>query len=343
MRICKRSKTSCIGIGLIMAAIFFIAPALSPAGTIELGYANFFPPTHVQAKLGAEWAAEVESRTNGKVKITYYPGGALLKGPKIYDGILKGITDIGMSVFGYSRGVFPAMEVVDLPNAYPDGKVATLVINDFYKKFKPKELNKVKVLYLHAHGPGVLHTQKPVHRLEELKGLKVRSYGFNARMVSALGAVPVALPQGGVYEALQKGVADATFAPTEVLKGWKQAEVIKYTIDCKSIGYTAGFYVAMNLDRWNALPKDVQAVFDQVSAEWIHKHGQAWIDSDKAGAEFSLSLGNKIIQLSAEENVRWAKAVAPVAETYIEAAGKRQLPGKQYVDAVRQMVKKYSK
>jgi TRAP-type transport system periplasmic protein len=342
MRISKQSLSICIGIGLVVAAVFISIPASSQAGAIELGYANFFPPTHVQAKLGAEWAAEIEKRTNGKVKITYYPGGALLKGPKVYDGVLKGIADIGMSVFGYSRGVFPAMEVIDLPNAYPNGKVATLVINDFYNKFKPKELNQVKVLYLHAHGPGLLHTQKPVHRLEDLKGLKVRSYGFNARMVSALGAVPVSLPQGGVYEALQKGVANATFGPMEVLKGWKQAEVIKYTIDCRSIGYTAGFYVAMNLDRWNALPKDVQEVFTTVSSEWIPKHGQAWDESDKAGAEFSLGLGNEIIQLSDEESARWAKATEPVAEEYIKAADKRGLPGRQYVDAVREMVRKHS-
>ena len=181
-----RSVGVCIGVIAFVTAVLTARPAPCLAANIELGYANFFPPTHVQAKLGAEWAAEVEKRSNGKVKITYYPGGALLKGPKIYDGILTGITDIGMSVFGYSRGVFPAMEVIDLPNAYPNGKVATLVINDFYNTFKPKELDKVKVMYLHAHGPGLLHTKKPVKRLEELKGLKVRSYGFNAKMVSAL-------------------------------------------------------------------------------------------------------------------------------------------------------------
>jgi len=338
----SRWTAVCIGL-MLFAALVLMAPANScMAADIELGYANFFPPTHVQAKLGAEWAAEVEKRTNGKVKITYYPGGALLKGPKIYDGVLTGIADMGMSVFGYSRGVFPAMEVIDLPNGYPNGKVATQVINDFYNTFKPKELDKVKVLYLHAHGPGLLHTKKPVHRLEDLKGLKVRSYGFNARMVSALGAVPVSLPQGGVYEALQKGVADATFGPAEVLKGWKQAEVIKYTIDCRSIGYTAGFYVAMNLDRWNALPKDVQGVLEQVSAEWIPKHGQAWDDSDKAGIKFSKGLGNEVIELSAEESARWVKVVAPVKEIYIEAAEKRGLPGKEYVDFVTESVKKNS-
>ncbi|UCF57733.1 MAG: TRAP transporter substrate-binding protein, partial [Deltaproteobacteria bacterium] len=253
------------------------------AAAIELAYANFFPPTHIQAKLGDAWAKEIEKRTNGKVKITYYPGGALLKGPKIYDGILTGITDIGMSVFAYSRGVFPSMEAMDLPMAYANGGVATFTINDFYNKFKPKELSKVKVMYLHAHGPGLLHSKKAVNRLEDLKGLKVRCTGLSAKVVEALGGVAVAMGQGGAYEALQKGVVDATFSPVEVLKGWKQGEVIRYTTECYSVGYTSGFYVAMNLDKWNSLPKDVQKIIEEVNKEWILKHGEAWDSSDDEG------------------------------------------------------------
>lgn len=313
------------------------------ATSIELSYANFFPPTHIQGKLGAEWAKEIKKRTKGKVKITYYPGGALLKGPKVYDGILKGITDVGMSVFGYSRGVFPSMEAIDLPMGYPSGKAATNIINEFYNKFKPKELNKIKVMYLHAHGPGLLHSKKPVYKMEDLKGLKVRSYGFNAKVVEALGGVPVAMGQGGVYEALQKGVVDATLSPIEVLKGWKQAEVIKYTIECYSVGYTAGFYVAMNLDKWNSLPKDVQKVIEAVNKEWIVKHGDAWDSSDKAGREFTLSLGNKIIPLSKEESERWAKAAQSVIEGYIKKTESKGLPGRDYVNFLKAAVKKYSK
>ncbi|RLB07564.1 MAG: C4-dicarboxylate ABC transporter substrate-binding protein, partial [Deltaproteobacteria bacterium] len=160
----------------VVASVVLVLVALplfvSHAAPIELTYANFFPPAHIQAKLGDAWAKEIEKRTNGKVKITYFPGGALLKGPQIYDGILKGVADIGMSVFGYTRGRFPAIEAIDLPLGYPSGKVATCVINEFYKKFRPKELDEVKVLYLHAHGPGLLHSKKPVYKLEDLKGLK---------------------------------------------------------------------------------------------------------------------------------------------------------------------------
>lgn len=328
---------------MVLGIFFMFGANTAQAKAIELSYSNFFPPTHIQGKLGDLWAKEIEKRTKGKVKITYYPGGALLKGPKIYDGVLKGISDIGMSVFGYSRGVFPSMEAMDLPMGYPNGKAATAIINDFYNKFKPKELNKIRVMYLHAHGPGLLHSKKAVNKLEDMKGLKIRSYGFNAKVAKALGGVPVAMGQGGVYEALQKGVVDATLSPIEVLKGWKQGEVIKYTIECYSVGYTAGFYVAMNLNKWNALPKDVQKVIIDVNNEWITKHGIAWDDADKAGREFTLSLGNKIIPLSKAESARWASAAAPVVDGYIKAKAAKGLPAKDYVETIKALVKKYSK
>jgi len=101
--------------------------------SIELIYSNFFPPVHVQSQLAESWIKEIEKRTNGRVKFSYFPGGTLLKGPQIYDGVLKGITDIGMSCFAYTRGRFPAMEAIDLPLGYPSGKVATQVINKFRK------------------------------------------------------------------------------------------------------------------------------------------------------------------------------------------------------------------
>lgn len=321
-----------------LGAFVLVNGTSAVAKTIELSYSNFFPPSHIQAKLGESWAKEIEKRTNGKVKITYYPGGSLLKGPKIYDGIVSGITDIGMSVLAYSRGRFPAMAAFDLPLGYPNGKCATTVINTFYDKFRPKELSDVKVLYLFGHGPGLLHSKKPVYKLEDIKGLKIRATGNSAKVAQALGAVPVAMGQGGAYEALQKGVVDGTFAPMETLKGWKQAEVIKDTTECFSIAYSTGFFVAMNLKKWDALPKSVQEVFMKVSREWIPKTGAAWDTSDAEGRKFTLSLGNKIIPLSPAESARWEKAVQPVLSGYVKKADAEGLPGQEYVDFLKKAI-----
>ena len=327
-----------------LALVFVVVPLFNvhPA-EFELNFADFFPPTHIHAKLCASFAKEVEKRTNGRVKIAYFPGGALLKGNEIYDGILKGVTDMGHSVFAYTRGRFPVMEAVDLPLGYTKGKQSTCVINAFYKEVKPKELTEAKVLYLHAHPPGLIHSKKPVYKLEDLKGLKIRSTGFFVKVATQLGAVPVAMPMGGTYEALQKGVVDATANPMETLKGWKHAEVIKYTTECYSIGYCSGFYVMMNLKKWNSLPKDIQKVFDEVSAEWIPKHGDAWDFIDDEARKFTLERGNKIIPLSKEESARWAKAVAPVIDEWIKDTEKKGLSGKKYVTSLKKLLKACAK
>lgn len=338
MKVIRFSLVFCLAMAFGMS--FLCGVNTAQAKAIELSYANFFPPTHTQAKLGASWAKEVEKLSNGKVKITYHPGSVLLNPKNMYDGVVKGIADIGMGVFAYNKGIFPAMEAIDLPMGYPSGKVATRVINDYYNKFNPKELSKVKVMYLHAHGPGLLHSKKPVKKLEDMKGLKVRSTGSSARLVEVMGGVPVAMGQRGAYEALQKGVADATLSPIEVLKGWKQAEVIKSTTECYSVGYTAGFYVLMNLKKWNSLPKDIQKIIEEANKAWIAKHGKAWDDSDKAGRDFTLSKGNKIIPLSKEESARWAKATQPVIDGYIKDKGAKGLPAKAYVEFIKAGVKK---
>jgi len=310
---------------------------------VTLTYSNFFIPQEVQAKLGEAWAREVEKRAEGKIKITYLPGGKLLKAEQTFDGVLKDAADIGMSAFSYNLGVFPVMEAIDLPLGYPSGKAATLVINDFYKKLQPKELAGVKVLYLHAHGPGLLHSKKPVNKLEDLKGMRIRSTGMSAKIAKALGAVPVAMAQDNTYEALLNNQVDATFGPMEVLKGWNQAKVIKYTVDDCCVSFTTGMYLVMNLKKWNSLPQDIQKIFDEVSAEWIIKHGEAWDASDQEGRKYTLGLGNQVASLSIQEEGRWAKAVLPVIDSYVNGATKRGLAGKEYVETIYQLIGTQSK
>ncbi len=324
---------------LIVSAVFLMGTPIQ-AKTISLNYSIFFPPSHDQCRAGVEWAKEIEKRTDGQVKITVFPGGTLTKANQCYDGVVKGISDLGMSCFAYTRGKFPVMEAIDLPLGYPSGKVATRVSNDFLEAIQPAELSDVKVLYLHAHGPGLLHTKKPVHNLSDLKDMKIRSTGLSAKVVKSLGGVPVAMSQGSTYESLQKGVVEGTFGPIEVLKGWHQGEVIKSTTDCFSVGYTTSMYVVMNLKKWNRLPEKIQKIFTEVSNEWIGVHGKAWDNGDNDGRLFTLSLGNEIISLSDNESAQWKSSVQPVIDEYIKTAKDKGLEGEKYVNLLSELIRK---
>jgi TRAP-type C4-dicarboxylate transport system substrate-binding protein len=320
------------------------APPAAAAGPIKLTYSCFFPPTHIQSKLAEAWSKEVEKRTKGRVKVEYYPGQTLTKAAQTYDGVVQGLSDIGFSLFGYTRGRFPLMEVVDLPLGYPDGVVATKVVNAVYEKFRPKELKDVEVMYLHAHGPGLLHTKdKPVKTMADLKGLKIRSHGFSAKTVKALGGTPVAMPMPETYQSLQKGVVDGAVYPLEANKGWKLGEVVKYATLNYAMAYTTGFYVVMNKAKWNSLPKDIQKIIKQINKEWITKHGQAWVDSDIEGSKFLISKGGKLIELSPAEAKKWVATVQPVLDEYAKEAAAKGLPGKEVVKFTVQVLEKLKK
>jgi len=318
-----------LAVAVMGVLLFYGQGPVQAADPIKLNYSIFFPAPHKNTVLATEWAQEIEKRTNGAVKITMFPGGTLTPADKCYDGVVNGLSDIGMSVLGYTRGRFPLSEVIDLPLGYKNGLAATQLINLYYEKFKPKELDDVKVLYLHAHGPGILHTKKPVKNLEDLKGMKIVCHGLSAKVVGALGATPVAMPMPERYDALQKGVAEGGVNPIESLKGWKLGEVIKSTTENFGSAYSTGFFVVMNKDKWASLQPDIQKTIDQVSKEWVMKTGNGWDEMDKEGREFTLSKGNQIISLSKEEDAKWAKLVQPILDDYVANMKTKNLPGQE--------------
>ena len=311
---------------LILAVAF---PALAQTKPVELTYSIFFPAPHKNTVLAGEWAKEIEKRTEGRVKITVFPGGTLTPADKCYDGVVKGISDIGMSVMGYTRGKFPLTEVIDLPLGYKNGLSATRLINQYFEKFQPKEFEEVKVLYFHAHGPGILHTKKPVAKLENLKGLRIRSTGLSAKVVTALGGIPAAMPMGETYDALKRGMADGSMAPIESLEGWKWGEVVKSTTESFGAAYSTGFFVVMNKEKWSALPAETQKTIESVNKEWIEKTGNIWDEIDKSGKAFTQKLGNQIVSLPAGENKKWGDAVKPILQDYVNNMKGKGLPGEE--------------
>jgi TRAP-type C4-dicarboxylate transport system substrate-binding protein len=323
----KRALSLLLGTLFLLTFYLLAAPAAAAAKAVELTYSIFFPATHGHAKLAAEWAKEVEKRTNGAVKITMFPGATLTPANQVYDGVVKGISDIGMSVLSYTPGRFPLSEVIDLPLGYKNGLQVTRLVNAYYKKFQPKEFADVEIMYLHGHGPGILHTKKPVEKLEDLKGMKIRCTGTSAEVVRHLGATPVAMPQTETYDALQKGVVEGVMSPIETLKGWKFAEVVKCTTQNFGSAYSLGFFVVINKQKWAALPKEVQAVIQKVNEEWIEKTGKAWDEFDKEGTALTLAKGNKIIALSKQEDERWAQLAHPILQEYVQKAKAKGVAG----------------
>jgi len=331
------SRLACLGLVLGMAAGCGSRDG-EEAEVHKLTYSVFFPPMHIQAQTAMDWAKEVEARSDGRIQITVHPGGTLTKADQCWQGMLSGVSDLGMSCFAYTPGRFPLLEALDLPLGWPDGLTVTRVATAMATKYEPEETQGAKMLYVHGHGPGILATKKPVRTLEDLQGMKIRGTGLSAGIATALGATAVGMPQPETYDALQKGVVEGTFCPIETLKGWKQGEVIESITDTKGIGYTTAMFVAMNRDTWDNLPEDLQQVLLDVSAEYVDKHGEAWKQADEEGLAFVQELGREIIPLAPEEEARWKEKVAPIVQAYLDRTAEQGLPGAEFLAEVQAMI-----
>lgn len=318
----------------------FNSSAFGQIKPIELNYSTHMPAQHGLTLLAIQWGKEIEKRTNGRVKTTVFAGGTMLAADKCYDGVLKGIADAGLAVPGFTRGRFPLSEVLDLPLGYKNATAATTLCNEYYNKFKPKEFAESQVMYIHAHGPGVLHSKKAVNKLEDFRGLKIRCTGLSSKVAGAVGGAPVAMPVSDTYDALSRGVVDASLASMEAAEGWRWAEVTKFIVESSGIGYTTSFFVVMNKGKWNALPPDIQKIIQQVNEEWIGKEAKDWETIEKSGRDFAQKLGNKIIVLSKEENERIAKAVIPLLDEYVNNMKAKGLPGDEALKFCTDQLKK---
>ena len=336
---------------VIIIVVFFVLMGLPyitdgrlGAAEIKLSAASLWPAIHPNYKsLVDGWGSEIEKRTKSTVKVVGYPVGTLLTAKEIYEGVLRGIADIGISALAYTRGRFPLMEAIDLPMGYGTADVATKVANDLYRKYKPKELMDTHVCFLHAHGPGILATKKPVRKLEDLKGMRIRCTGLAAKVISKLGGVPVAMDQAQAYEALQKGVVDGTACPIEVLEEWKQGEHIKYVTLNYSSAYTTTFFTVMNLNKWNSLPRDIQGIISDINDEWIKKQAKLWDDLDKQSFPWLKEKGVEIIVQPPDESSRWEQAVLPLIDEFIVNKGRMGLPAKDVITDIKILIKQYSK
>ncbi|RJX27834.1 MAG: ABC transporter substrate-binding protein [Dethiobacter sp.] len=315
--------------------------------TWNLQFATFWPATDFQVAEGhMGWAKEIEKRTNGRVTFTFHPANALLGANEIFTGVADGAADLGTTCPAYTPGLFPVTEAFELPGYKNDNAlVASMTMWEAYKTMDllQKEYKDVKVLMFWATGPGDVMTNKPpVRKLEDLKGLQIRTVGGTVPSMKALEATPVSMPMSDAYLALDSGLLAGILAPTDTLKGFKLAEVINYVTKTPFL-YNIVFMKVMNWDTWNSFPADIQKAFTDVSEEYVEKYGKLRTDHTEGGLQYGIKEHKvEVITLSAEEQARWLKQIEPVVDAWIEKTNKAGLPGNDVVKKVKEIDAKMS-
>ena len=275
------------------------------------------------------WAKRVEEASGGRLKFELYPAMQLGGAPaNLYDQARDGVVDLIWTVLGYTPGRFPKSEVFELPFLVTTGEATSVAFQHYVEANAMDEYAGVKLIAVHAHGPGLFHSIDPITSLEDLRGMKIRggSRVIND-MLTRLGAEPVGMPVPGVPEALSKGVITGTTIPWEVTPSLRVAELVKNHTGFSGANglYTQTFAFTMNLDAYNNLPDDLKAIIDANSGvETAREFGRVMDMGDGIGLKIAQDAGNSIVTLDEAETARWKDAAQATIDNWyaeMQAAG----------------------
>ena len=319
------------------------------AAEVTLRFHQMLPPqASIPAKAIAPWARKVEAESKGRIRVQLFPSMQLGgKPPELFDQARDGVVDLIWTVLGYTPGRFPKCEAFELPFSCGSAESSSRAFQEFVEKYAMDEFKDVKLVAVHTHGPGLIHSRDPVRKLEDLKGMKVRggSRVINI-MLEQLGATPIGLPVPAVGEALSKGVISATTIPWEVVPALKVQQIVKnHTTFSGAKGlYTQTFGVAMNKDRYQKLAPDLQAIIDRnCGVEAAALFGRAMDVGDALGRSLVQKAGNTIITLDAAETARWQRVAAGTRAVWYREVAAKGLDGQKLAAAAEQLIDKHAK
>jgi TRAP-type C4-dicarboxylate transport system substrate-binding protein len=335
--------------GTAAGTIALAAPAVVRAQDVTTLRVHQMLPAQatIPSKAIEPWTQRVAEASGGRLKFELYPsmqlGGAP---PDLYDQARQGVVDLIWTVLGYTPGRFPKSEVFELPFVVTRGEPTSVAFQEYVEANSMDEFAGVKLLCVHAHGPGLFHTKDPVTKLEDLKGMKIRGGSRIINdMLTRLGAQAIGLPVPQVPEALSTGVIVGTTIPWEVTPALKVAELVRnHTGFSGTHGlYTQTFAFTMNLDRYNSLPDDLKALIDQNSGvETARAFGAAMDAGDAVGLKIAQDAGNNIIMLDEAETQRWKEASQATIDQWYADATAAGFDGKALHEAAAALVETHT-
>jgi len=337
-----------LGAGALAAPALLRAPG-AQAQEVTLRLHHFLPAvSNVHRYFLQPWAQKVQQESGGRLRIQIFPsmqlGGAP---PQLYDQARDGVVDIVWTLPGNTPGRFPRIEVFELPFiANAKARPNSLAVQEFALANLREEFREVHQIAVWAHDGGLIHANREVRTLEDLRGLKLRfPTRLSGEALRALGAAPVGMPIPQVPEALSQRVLDGAVVPWEVVPAIRLHELVRYhtEIPGSPTFYTTTFILAMNRARYEAMPADLRQVLDansgMAAAEMAAK---VWDEQGPVVEQMVRRRGNQIIAITPEEKARWQRATQPVTDAWAASMRERGIDGAGLIEEARALIAKHA-
>ncbi len=328
--------------------VAFLSGCSEKQESITLKVHHMLPPkATAHAKFLVPWCDKITEESEGNIKCEIYPAMQLGGAPgQLYDQVRDGVVDVTWTVPGYSAGRFPSIEAFELPFMMRTSEASSKALWSYIQDNNIDEFNDVHLLGVHVHGPGYFHmTNKPIKKLEDLAGQKVRApTRLTNKYLAALGATPVGMPVPSVPEALAKGVIDGALVPYEIVPAIKANELTKFhseTDHDENAIYTTTFVFAMNKEAYSRLTPRQKEIIDNNSglevSGWI---GKVFSEADAAGK--GTVAVDSVNTISATELTRWKNAAQAVTDAWISEMNEKGKDGLALVSSAKALTEKFN-
>lgn len=273
----------------------------------------------------------VMAKSNGRINITMYTDGTLLKNGEAFNGMRDGVVDIAFDTPAAYAGQFPYSLLFEQSCAGPKTSAAACaVLWDFIneKASGLPEYAGVKPLMFANAGPACLVGNVAVRTAGDIKGIQVRTNATNAIAIERLGGTPVIMGMNDLYEAYSTNLLDSGWFVPEAMYGFSLYEVTKYATVWpfnQSI-----VFINMNQGVFDSLPADLQKVIDEAMEEYYNSVVLSYFDNNFWNFLDRAREANKnfeVIELSDADLSFVTDTLWPLVEEYATGLDKNGLDG----------------
>lgn len=332
---------------LLAAGALAAAPAQAK-DEITLTYATYLPQSFTWVQVDDWFMQEVTERTDGRVQFETFYGGSMLKAQEVLPGLKSGAADLATGGPIYNADMLPLSAGVIQPFLTEKVDAAVKAFIELYETneafTQEWRQNNMKMLYAMVATENALWTDEPVTSAADLEGMRLRASGGVARALERLGATTVAMGMGDGVQAFKNGAIDGfTSGPFDVSTLVGLHEIADYANDAGRMGVYAAVSLAFNLETWQGLPEDVQAVFLEVAEEAPAKFLEVTEASvSEAVDKLIATEGLTVERTSPETDAAWREKVAePVWNAWIEETAAKGLPAREVFEEYRALVETY--
>jgi TRAP-type transport system periplasmic protein len=335
----------------VFASGLAILPTAALSQDVTLRMHTFLPPVANPVKhFMMPWAEKIAKDSNGRIKVQIYPAMQLGgKAEQLLQQVRDGVADIVWTLPGFTPGVMPKLEIFELPFLHRNTHSTVMALQDYVPLYMKKDFEPYHVLLVHAHAGALFMSRDPINKVEDFKGMKLRSYSrTNAWILEAVGAAPlqVALPE--LAPMLSKGTVSGSILPYEIAPAVKMQDLTDYFTTLAPPQprlSTAIFTFLMNKKKYDSLPPDLKKVIDDNSGAKLAPVAiEIWdrieLDGEKAMRAKSK---NKFVSLSAEETAKFKKTVQPVFDRFKKLLDESGDKGEKVLTDVEGLIVKHSK